>query len=211
MNKRTMGLLGVGGVAVTAMCLGGTVAANAASTSDNAGIASVTSSATAKTYTVTATRLTAGEDAVVKLTSTTSEAVTRTYTTVNDSGRVVYTFSPTKAGVYTVKFYADGETTTKKITVGTAYTAATVSADDTSDKTTTISGTGVAGARLQVKVYDENGDLASLKTVTVDSSGEWSTTFAKATDDGEYTVTARYVATANRYSKKSYSTTFERD
>ncbi|MFT4122592.1 MAG: Ig-like domain-containing protein [Microbacteriaceae bacterium] len=211
MDKRKIAMVGAGAVTALGLTLGGSVAANASS-SNNAGILSTTkSTASSTSYTVTATRLTADADATIKLTSTTSESITKYYTTVDDDGRVSYTFTPTKAGVYTVKFYADGETTTKTIKVGTAYTKATVEANDTSDKKTVIEGTAVAGATLQVKVYDEDGDLKAIKTVTVDSDGDWTTTFKHATEDGTYTVKVRYVATSTHYSAKTYTTTFDRD
>jgi hypothetical protein len=208
MNTRKAALVGVGTILTAGLALGGTVAANA-STIDNAAIASTSVSTSGTDYTVVAKKLTDGATAKITLTGTSVAYTSVTKKKVSDDGTVSYTFAATRAGVYTVNVTADGESATKKVTVGTAYTAATVDADSTSDKTTTIEGTAVPYSTVVVKVY-KDGDILSNKTVTVDSSGDYTSTFAKATEDGTYKVKVTYKATATKYGAHTYTDTFTR-
>jgi hypothetical protein len=208
MNTRKAALVGVGTILTAGLALGGTVAANAA-TVDNAAIKSTTASTSGTDYTVLAKQFTDGATAKITLTGTSVDYTSVTKKKVADNGTVSYTFAATRAGVYTVKITADGESATKKVTVGTAYTAATVDADNTSDKTTTIDGTAVANSTVVVKVY-KDGDIVSNKTVAVDSSGDYTSTFAHASDDGTYKVKVTYKATATKYGAHTYTDTFTR-
>ncbi|MFT4286461.1 Ig-like domain-containing protein [Nocardioides sp.] len=203
-SKRIAGLAAAGTIAVTGLSLGTATSASAAS------IESTTSSASDTTYTVVAKKFDDGASATITLTSSGSDDVTTTKTTVSESGKLSYTFAPESAGKYIVKFSADGETAKKVIKIGSAYKKITVKAKNTSDKTTTISGTAAADSTIKVKIYDPSGDLDATKTVTVDADGNWSTTFSKATEDGEYDVDVTYVNTDTNYGVKTYTDTFDR-
>ncbi|MFT4264806.1 MAG: hypothetical protein QM572_15585 [Nocardioides sp.] len=202
---RRLSTVAVATLATTSLALATTTPADAAS------IASTTSESDT-TYTVVAKNFDDNVAATITLRNALGSYAVTVRTETDEDGKLTYTFAPPSAGKYVVRFSADGETAKKTIKVGTAYgTKITIDADDTSDKTTTISGTAAAGSTILLKVYDPSGHRDAVKRVAVASDGTWTTTFHKATDEGEYDVTATYVATDLHYGVKTYTDSFDRD
>lgn len=119
---------------------------------------------------------------------------------------------PSKAGVYTLRLKSGSKKVTETVSVGSAYTAATVRATKITKKSThktTVRVTGAVGSTVTVKVTGPSGSTSTTKTVKL-TNGYKYLTYTGATKKGTYTVTVTYKSTSTKYGAKSYTTTFKK-